>query len=80
MNTRRMVQACVFGVGLVVLGGASSGALAEREHHRPAAFSSTQNLEADGFERILRQRRNGTFSKAGWNHYGPGYFELDEQS
>lgn len=21
---------------------------------------------------------NGTFSKHGWNHYGPGYFELDQ--
>jgi hypothetical protein len=39
-----------------------------------------QALEAQGYERILRQRRNGSFSKAGWNHYGPGYFELDEQT
>ena len=42
-----------------------------------AAFSRAQDLESQGYERILRQRRNGTFSKAGWNHYGPGYFELD---
>lgn len=44
------------------------------------AFSSTQDLEAQGYERILRQWRNGTFSKAGWNHYGPGYFELDAET
>lgn len=80
MNARRIVQVVAFGLAAVVAGGASSGALAEREHHRPAVLSSTQNLEAEGFERILRQRRNGTFSKAGWNHYGPGYFELDEQT
>lgn len=30
----------------------------------------------EGFERILRES-NGIFSKHGWNHYGPGYFELD---
>lgn len=44
----------------------------------PAAH--IEDLEAEGFERILRQRRNGTFTKAGWNHYGPGYFELDERT
>ena len=80
MNSRKIVQVFACGLGLVALGGAASGTLAAREHHRSAAFSATQNLEAEGFERILRQRRNGTFSKAGWNHYGPGYFELDEQT
>ncbi len=80
MNTRQLVQVFAFGIALVVAGGAASGTLAEREHHRAAVFSNTQNLEAEGFERILRQRRNGTFSKAGWNHYGPGYFELDEKT
>ena len=34
----------------------------------------------DGFEQILRQRGNGTYHKGGWNHYGPGYFELDRDS
>ncbi|MDH4350663.1 MAG: DUF1080 domain-containing protein, partial [Gemmatimonadota bacterium] len=29
-----------------------------------------------GFERILRES-DGRFSKHGWNHYGPGYFDLD---
>ena len=80
MITRRIVQVVACGLALVVGGGASSGVLDEREDHRSAVFSIAQNLEAEGFERILRQRRNGTFSKAGWNHYGPGYFELDEQT
>lgn len=39
----------------------------------------THELEGQGYERILRQRR-GRFSKAGWNHYGPGYFELDAET
>ncbi|MFQ6615333.1 MAG: DUF1080 domain-containing protein [Fidelibacterota bacterium] len=30
----------------------------------------------EGFERILKEEK-GVFSKQGWNHYGPGYFELD---
>ena len=29
-----------------------------------------------GYEQILRSY-NGRYSKHGWNHYGPGYFELD---
>ncbi|HZX09709.1 MAG TPA: family 16 glycoside hydrolase [Acidobacteriota bacterium] len=32
-----------------------------------------------GYEEILAQS-NGRFSKHGWNHYGPGYFILDEQT
>jgi sugar phosphate isomerase/epimerase len=30
-------------------------------------------------EQILKQSRWG-YSKHGWNHYGPGYFELDEKT
>jgi hypothetical protein len=32
-----------------------------------------------GFERILRLE-NGRYSKHGWNHYGPGYFDLDPET
>ncbi len=32
-----------------------------------------------GFERILREH-NGRFNKHGWNHYGPGHFELDRET
>ncbi len=31
----------------------------------------------NGYEQILRCDDNG-FNKHGWNHYGPGYFELDK--
>ena len=30
----------------------------------------------EGYEPLLRAV-DGRFTKAGWNHYGPGYFELD---
>ncbi len=32
-----------------------------------------------GYEQILGQR-NGRFHKHGWNHYGPGYFILNERT
>lgn len=32
-----------------------------------------------GFERILRLQ-NGRYNKHGWNHYGPGYFDLDSET
>jgi hypothetical protein len=33
----------------------------------------------DGFEQILTQQ-DGRYSKHGWNHYGPGYFDLDPET
>jgi hypothetical protein len=33
-----------------------------------------------GYEQILKQRGDGRYTKAGWNHYGPGYFELDAET
>jgi hypothetical protein len=30
----------------------------------------------EGYQQLL-ESVNGRFTKAGWNHYGPGYFELD---
>jgi hypothetical protein len=32
-----------------------------------------------GYEQILKSQ-NGRFTKHGWNHYGPGYFELDPET
>jgi len=33
----------------------------------------------DSYEQILKCS-NGRYNKHGWNHYGPGYFELDEKT
>ncbi len=33
----------------------------------------------EGYEELLKYS-NGRYSKHGWNHYGPGYFELDEKN
>lgn len=32
-----------------------------------------------GYEQILKEY-NGRYTKHGWNHYGPGYFELDPET
>jgi|GEM_PF-3875670 len=42
-------------------------------------LACSSNSEREGFERILKEH-NGVFSKHGWNHYGPGYFELDKET
>ena len=80
MNTRRHVQV-IAGIvfGAMVLAAAVTGS-ASPTKVAATGWSGTQDMEAQGYERILRQRRNGTFSKAGWNHYGPGYFELDAET
>ncbi len=32
-----------------------------------------------GYEQILKEH-NGRYTKHGWNHYGPGYFDLDPET
>jgi hypothetical protein len=32
-----------------------------------------------GYEQILKEH-NGRYKKHGWNHYGPGYFDLDPET
>jgi len=36
-------------------------------------------MQQAGYEQILKEH-NGVYSKHGWNHYGPGYFELDKET
>lgn len=46
----------------------------------PMGEVSAQNPGAKpGFEQLLKTP-DGGYSKAGWNHYGPGYFDLDPQT
>jgi hypothetical protein len=80
MKSRRFVQMFAVGSALILAGEALPEELATYQPSNVPVLSIDQNLEAEGFKRILRQGRNGTFSKAGWNHYGPGYFELDENT
>ncbi len=74
--TRHVQLRHVAFVALASLLAAGCGTAADSNPSATVA-SFVQSPEEEGFERILQQRRNGTFTKAGWNHYGPGYFELD---
>ena len=44
------------------------------------ANGATQMDDLEGFEQILKANDEGQYSKHGWNHYGPGYFELDRDT
>ena len=47
-----------------------------------AVFNAVQGARAqdrEGFEQILKAK-NGRYTKEGWNHYGPGYFDLDPET
>ncbi|MEW5900995.1 MAG: family 16 glycoside hydrolase [Acidobacteriota bacterium] len=48
----------------------------------PATQKGLENIRKltyyEGYEEILK-RSFGRYSKHGWNHYGPGHFELDEK-
>ncbi|MFH1764194.1 MAG: DUF1080 domain-containing protein [Gemmatimonadota bacterium] len=52
-------------------GGAMTAAVPEGEMAREALPQIPE-----GYEQILKSN-NGRFHKGGWNHYGPGYFDLD---
>jgi sugar phosphate isomerase/epimerase len=47
----------------------------------PAVRKGLENIQAftyyEGYTQLL-SRSNWRYSKQGWNHYGPGHFELDE--
>jgi sugar phosphate isomerase/epimerase len=49
----------------------------------PAAQKGLENIKAmtyyEGYDGLL-PRSNMRYSKHGWNHYGPGHFELDEKT
>jgi hypothetical protein len=44
-----------------------------------ATVRPTGDQDKPGYEQILKSV-NGRYSKHGWNHYGPGYFELDRET
>jgi hypothetical protein len=67
INVARLpMPAILFGLAAIVALGVSLGGAGE------AAVA-----QDDGFVDLLGRHANGTYHKGGWNHYGPGYFELD---
>ena len=81
----RMVMVAALAL-LVACGGApdaavDGGAAAGAEEGAAAAEGdvATATLADEGFEEILRSS-NGRYHKGGWNHYGPGHFDLDPET
>ena len=60
MKSGRFVQMFALGGALILVGEALPEALATYQPYKVPALTKTQNLEAEGFERILKQGRNGT--------------------
>jgi hypothetical protein len=60
---------------ILVLGGAVTTVLMGV----PACAAQEAPAVKPGFEQILKQS-NGRYEKHGWNHYGPGYFDLDPET
>ncbi len=52
----------------------------EADNPEPSILKGIEYIQSitywEGYERILRKSARG-YSKDGWNHYGPGVFELD---
>ena len=45
-----------------------------------AQNADRQEVTPSGERVQVLRSRNGRYSKHGWNHYGPGYFELDSET
>jgi len=50
----------------------------------PAIRKSVEYVKSityyDGFEQVFKRGWGGPYEKVGWNHYGPGYFEVDPKT
>jgi hypothetical protein len=70
---------------LAACGGDGGGAPADEPSPEAAAVTAEEPMaQADAtmtgeFVDLLASR-GGRYSKAGWNHYGPGYFDLDAET
>ena len=65
-----VVAMCASGLPPVLAGTAVSP--------EPEGTESAVQVE-DGFEQILVQH-DGRYTRHGWNHYGPGFFDLDPET
>ena len=45
----------------------------------PPAESGTMD-SGDGYVNLIKKDEDGKYNKHGWNHYGPGYFVLDQDT
>jgi hypothetical protein len=61
-------------------GGAMAGETTDGVLTEPRDVEGPPPEPEPGFESLLQRTTDGRFTKAGWNHYGPGYFTLDPKT
>lgn len=64
-------------VGLALILYTASISCSPASAKTPAPPAAPQE---EGYTYLLAKGDNGLYNKGGWNHYGPGYFELDRQA
>jgi hypothetical protein len=74
-----MRRVLAIGIALVVIGLNAYRVVGTPSEDGADAPAIAAPSAQDGFEQILREH-DGTYSKHGWNHYGPGYFTLDPET
>ena len=60
-------------------GDAQTGGDSMAGDQQPAPAGPEVAMQSGEFMDLLRSP-SGRYSKHGWNHYGPGYFELDPET
>jgi hypothetical protein len=84
MRKYRIILALIIVAGVMIYSrmrsdqapAADQPAAAETGVVRPDVTETAVTQIPEGYEQLLTSR-DGRYSKSGWNHYGPGYFDLD---
>ncbi|MFC1661321.1 DUF1080 domain-containing protein [Gemmatimonadota bacterium] len=66
-------------LALAACGGGNHPGTGEGQQVAYDSGVPTDGHQSNEFVELLHSS-NGRFSKTGWNHYGPGYFELDRET
>ncbi|MDH3457874.1 MAG: DUF1080 domain-containing protein [Gemmatimonadota bacterium] len=73
------MRTLIFAIALVAFAFGAYRVLARPNVAPAVPVGQEVTAMQDGFEQILT-RQEGRYSKHGWNHYGPGYFDLDPET
>lgn len=45
-----------------------------------SVYAQGSTSKGEGWIDLIKKGENGKYNKHGWNHYGPGYFDLDRET
>lgn len=68
------VPAMIFGLAALLSLGLAVGSTS-----LPESAASAQEADDEGWVSLIKEW-NGNYHKGGWNHYGPGWFEIDAET